>query len=188
MPKVIDETKIFSAALEILISHGYEGATTQKIAEIAEVNEVTLFRKYGSKAGLFEKVIDHQLSDTPLNKLRYTGDLKADLLAIVEAYIETNETHGNIIPILLIEMPRYPDLEGSFNRPWKNIQEIIKIIQKYQKQGQLKNESPLASLTALIGPILVDQMIRQANLKLPVPKMDPQAHVESFLLGRKKQA
>ena len=59
MPKVIDETKIFSAALDILISHGYEGATTQKIADVAGVNEVTLFRKYGSKAGLFEKVIEH---------------------------------------------------------------------------------------------------------------------------------
>ena len=79
MPKVIDETKIFSAALDILVSHGYEGATTQKIADIAGVNEVTLFRKYGSKAGLFEKVIEHQLTGTPLSKLVYTGELEADL-------------------------------------------------------------------------------------------------------------
>ena len=57
-----------------------------KIAEVAGVNEVTLFRRYGSKAGLFEKVIEHQLADTPLSKLVYTGDLEADLLAIVEAY------------------------------------------------------------------------------------------------------
>jgi AcrR family transcriptional regulator len=185
MPKVIDETKIFSAALDILVSHGYEGATTQKIADIAGVNEVTLFRKYGSKAGLFEKVIEHQLADTPLNNLVYTGDLNSDLLAIVEAYIETNETHGNIIPLLLIEMPRYPDLQGSFNTPWKNIQVIINIIQKYQKQGQLKNESPLACFTALIGPILVSQMLLHANLNLPVPAIDSQAHVEAFLQGRK---
>jgi len=185
MPKVIDETKIFNAALNILISHGYEGATTQKIADIAGINEVTLFRKYGSKEGLFEKVIEHQLADTPLNKIVYSGDLEADLLTIVEAYVETNQTHGNIIPLLLIEMPRYPDLQGSFNTPWKNIQSIIKIIQKYQEQGKLKNESPLACLTALIGPILVSQMILQANLNLPVPATDPQAHVAAFLNGRK---
>jgi AcrR family transcriptional regulator len=185
MPKVIDETKIFSAALEILVSHGYEGATTQKIAHVAGVNEVTLFRKYGSKAGLFEKVIEHQLSDTPLNKLQYTGNLEADLVAIVETYIETNETHGEIIPILLIEMPRYPDLQGSFNTPWRNIQTILQTIQRYQEQGLLKNESPLACLSALIGPILVSQMLRHANLNLPVPEIDPQAHVDSFLYGRK---
>jgi len=186
MPKVIDEAKLFSAALDILVSHGYEGTTTQKIAAIAGVNEVTLFRKYGSKAGLFEKVITHQLADTPLNKLEYTGDLEADLLAIVDAYVETNETHGNIIPLLLIEMPRYPDLQGSFNTPWNNLQGILKIIQKYQKQGRLKNESPFACLTALIGPILVSQMLRHANLNLPVPAMDAQTHVDAFLNGRKQ--
>jgi hypothetical protein len=120
-----------------------------------------------------------------LNKLVYTGDLEADLLAIVEAYIETNETYGDIIPILLIEMPRYPDLQGSFNTPWKNIQTIIQTIQKYQEQGQLKNESPLASLSALIGPILVSQMLRHADLNLPIPEIDPQAHVDSFLYGRR---
>ena len=185
MPKVIDETKIFNAALDILVSHGYEGATTQKIASIAGVNEVTLFRKYGSKAGLFEKVIEHQLSDAPLNKLTYTGDLETDLLAIVEAYIETNELHGNIIPLLLIEVPRYPDLQGSFNTPWKNLQGIIKIIQKYQKQGELKDESPFACLTALIGPILVSQMLRHTNLDLPVPALDSQAYVDAFLYGRR---
>jgi AcrR family transcriptional regulator len=185
MPKVIDETKIFSAALDILVSHGYEGATTKKIADISGVNEVTLFRKYGNKAGLFEKVIEHQLSDTPLNKLAYTGYLEADLLAIVEAYIKTNKLHGNIIPILLIEMPRYPDLQGSFNTPWKNIQGMIEIIQKYQKEGELIDETPLACLTALIGPILTSQLFRHTNLKLPIPDLDPQAHVDAFLNGRK---
>jgi len=185
MPKVIDETKIFNAALDILVSHGYEGATTKKIANIAGVNEVTLFRKYGSKAGLFEKVIDHQLADTPLNKLAYTGDLKTDLLAIVDAYVETNKTQGEIILSLLIDIPRYPDLQGSFNTPWKNIEGIIEIMQKYQKQGQLKKESPLECLSALIGPIMVSRMFQRANLNLFVPNMDSRAHVDSFLNGRK---
>lgn len=185
MPKVIDETKIFSAALDLLVSHGYEGATTQKIAGIAGVNEVTLFRKYGNKAGLFEKVIESQLSDTPLNKLEYTGDLEADLLSIVEAYMKTNELHGNIIPILLIEMPRYPDLQGSFNTPWRNLQGILKIIQNYQEQGMLREESPFTTLNAFIGPILVSQMIRNTNLNLPVPTIDLQSYVDAFLNGRK---
>jgi hypothetical protein len=83
-------------------------------------------------------------------------------------------------------MPRYPDLQGSFKTPWKNIQLIIAIIQEYQKQGQLKHEPPLACLTALIGPILVSQMIHHANLNLSVPDIDTQAHVDAFLHGRKQ--
>ena len=32
MPKVIDEKKIFKTVIEMLVSHGYEGATTKEIA------------------------------------------------------------------------------------------------------------------------------------------------------------
>ena len=52
MPKIIDETKIFNATMNFFMSLGYDRATTKEIADIAGVNEVTLFRKYGSKAGL----------------------------------------------------------------------------------------------------------------------------------------
>ncbi len=143
MPKVLDETKIFKAALETLVSHGYEGATTKKIVDMAQVNEVTLFRRFGSKAGLFEKVIEHRLSDTPLHGLVYTGDLEADLLAIVEAYAETSEIYGDIIPIILVELPCHPDLQKSFNTPWKNIQAIVRIIDEYQKRGRIRIEFPV---------------------------------------------
>ena len=163
MPKVIDEAKVFKAAIDKLVSHGYEGATTKEIADTAGVNEATLFRKYGSKAELFEKAINHQLADTPLNKLVYTGELEADLLAVVEAYMETNEMYGEIIPTILAELPRHPELKGSFNTPWGNIQVIVKIIQEYQAQGILKQESPLTSLNALIGSMMTSQMIRRAK-------------------------
>ena len=186
MPKVIDEANIFRTVIDRLVSHGYEGATTKEIADIAGVNEATLFRKYGSKAGLFDKAINHQFLDTPLNSLVYTGNLEADLLAIVEAYMETNETYGEIILTILIELPHNPELKGSFETPWRNIQGIIKIIQEYQVQGRLKQESLLASLSALIGPIMVSQMVRRANLDLPIPTLDLQEHVEAFLHGRKQ--
>ncbi len=185
MPKIIDEGSVFRTVIDRWVSHGYEGATTKEIAEAAGVNEVTLFRKYGSKAELFEKAIHHQLADTPLNKLLYTGELEADLIAIIEAYLKTNELYGEIIPTILAEAPRHPELKGAFQTPWKNIQVVAKILQKYQAQGLLKPESPLTSLNALIGPLMTGQMIRRADLGIPVPEMDAREHVEAFLHGRK---
>ncbi len=52
MPKVIADMQIFQAVMEIIAARGYAGATTRQIAEAAGVSEVTLFRKYGSKAEL----------------------------------------------------------------------------------------------------------------------------------------
>lgn len=185
MPKVIDDANVFRAVIDMLVSHGYEGATTKKIAEIARINEVTLFRKYGSKAELFEQAVNHQFSDTPLNKLIYTGNLEADLLAIAQAYIETNETHGEILPTLMIELPRYPELRKSLNTPWKNIQVLLDIIQQHQEQGHLKKEPLLTSISVLLGPLMVSQMFLRANPDLPIPTIDIQTHVDSFLHGRK---
>jgi len=185
MPKVIDESKIFKTVIEMLVSRGYEGATTKEIAEIAGVNEATLFRKYGSKAELFENAINHQLSDTPLNRLVYTGDLEADLHEITAAYKETNRQHGEIIPTILTELPRHPELKGALNILWANIQSVAIIIQKYQSGGVLKKESPITSLNALIGPLMTSQMFLRANLDFPLLDTDPAEHVKDFLQGRK---
>jgi AcrR family transcriptional regulator len=185
MPKAVDEARIFDAALDLLVLHGYEGATTREIADRAGVNEVTLFRRYGSKAALFERAIDHRLSDTPLNRLSFSGDLEADLVAIVDAYLETNETSGDVVSILLIEMPRNPDLQGSFATPWRNLQSIMHIIQAYQTRGMLVQEPPVMGLIALLGPVAFYQMFRRANPELAGPAIDPLNHVASFLHGRK---
>jgi len=188
MPKVIDETRILRAAIDILMSLGYDGATVKEIAALADVNEVTLFRNYGSKAGLFEKAIQHQLADTPLNHLEYSGNLEADMLAVVDAYIQTNQEQGDIIAIILIELPRNPELKGSVDIPMNNLQGVIEIIRKYQELGMLKKENPLAAVSALLGPVMIHQMFRRAKLKYSLPTLDPKVHVDAFLNGRKRSS
>ena len=186
MPKLIDEAEIFDAVVSVFMSLGYDRATTKEIAEAAGVNEVTLFRKYGSKAGLFERAIAHLLADTPLNRISYTGDLETDLVAVVEAYLETNEAYGDIMPAILIELPRNPDLRQSLRTPWTNVQGILEMIQRYQRLGTLRPEPPLTVVSALIGPVMINQMFRRANLELAVPSIDVGAYVEAFLRGRRR--
>lgn len=187
MPKVVDEARIFAAAIEEVMARGYDGATTREIADAAGVNEVTLFRRYRSKAGLFEQAIASRLVDTPLNRLAYTGDLEADLLAIVRAYLLTNEAHGDIVPMILIEMPRHPELQPSMSAPLRNLRGVIGIIERYQEEGLLSAESPLATISSLLGPIIISQLFRRANLAPPVPAVDPKAYVGAFLRGRAQQ-
>ena len=47
--------RILDAALKIFSSKGYSGATTREIAHEANVNEVTIFRKFKSKEKLVER-------------------------------------------------------------------------------------------------------------------------------------
>lgn len=48
---------ILAAALEAYSRHGFRGATTRLIAETAGVNEVTIFRQFGSKEALLAEAV-----------------------------------------------------------------------------------------------------------------------------------
>ncbi len=184
MPKVIDDENVFRAAIEILVQQGYENATTKAIAAAADVHEATLFRKYGSKFDLIHQAIQHQLTDTPLNHLRYTGALQADLLAILEAYVETSKLHGEIMPLLFVEVARDPSLQPFLDRPLNNIRLILDIIEAYQTQGLLKQEASQITLYSLIGPIMLCNMAQRASTDAAQFELDLQQHLETFLFGR----
>lgn len=50
--------RLIQSALQLFITQGISGTTTRQIAEAAEVNEVTLFRHFGSKHGLLLGVLE----------------------------------------------------------------------------------------------------------------------------------
>lgn len=49
--------RILSAAARVYAQHGWRGATTRRIADEAGVNEVTLFRQFGSKDALLVQMM-----------------------------------------------------------------------------------------------------------------------------------
>jgi len=53
MKKEERRQQIIDRAIEVFIENGYKGATTAKIAQIAGISEVTLFRYFSSKQEIF---------------------------------------------------------------------------------------------------------------------------------------
>ena len=121
MPKAIDENRVFEVTATLFVRHGYAGTKTKEIAEAAGVNEATLFRRYGSKAMLIGAAIDHQWREVPLAGLEPSDDVEADLVTIVEAYLETNRLLGAIVPALLVELARSADLRDAFGAALENV-------------------------------------------------------------------
>ncbi len=188
MPKIIDEEIVFRAVMDIIVTRGYENATTKEMAVAAGIHEATLFRKYENKMNLVARAIEQQFSKAPLAKLTYSGDLEADLLAMVQAYIDTYEMYGAIMATVLTEIPRHPELAAALKTPLANIQILVKIIAQYQTQGVLKQESPLTSISVLLGPLMLNYMFGHANPDLPIQDIAPQEYVSAFLHGRATSA
>lgn len=60
-PRRGSKERISTAAFTLFAEKGFDGTTTRAIAERAGVNEVTIFRTFGSKDALFRQVAREML-------------------------------------------------------------------------------------------------------------------------------
>lgn len=186
MPKQISDKAVFEATVETLMARGYAGATTKLIAQAAGINEVTLFRKYGNKAQLVAAAVGYNASQLEL--VPYSGDVRHDLLRVVEAYLFSAEKHGSLFPVIMSEMARYPELRDTLDGPFAVVGHIGQLIARYQEEGALFDEPPLTAVGALLGPLIVYRMFTSVPAKHVIPDVDLESHVDRFLAGRNANA
>ena len=183
MAKQIDDEQVYEAVLETLIENGYAGSTTKKIAKKAGINEVTLFRKYGTKGELVALAIAYERLKMDDQLIQYSGDLQADLTLIVRSYSKVSVHQSRLFPLIVSEMVRYPELRETMKVPHEIVQMFAQIIGRYQADGLLRDGPPMLMVMNLLGPIIVHTMLSAANPELNLPPMDLDEHIERFLHG-----
>ncbi|MGB9838381.1 MAG: TetR/AcrR family transcriptional regulator [Methanothermobacter sp.] len=84
------ERRIIDAARKLFIKKGYRGTTTREIASMAGVNEVTLFRKFGSKKNLLKMIMEESRKSVSevLEILEGDGDPREVLQEVTERLME----------------------------------------------------------------------------------------------------
>lgn len=185
MPKVIADMQIFQAVVEVVAQRGYAGATTRQIAESAGVSEMTLFRKYDSKAELLRRAISALVEQSEFElATQYTGDVRADLLCVLTAYRETVIQHERFFLVLFAELSQSLEMVDLFSQPRGLFQSIGKLLARYQSEGVLKAEYPLHSVACLFGPLLYFSIVAHSVGGASMPPMEIKTVVENFLDGR----
>ncbi len=179
MPAAINEQIIFDAALKVVTERGYVGATTKLIAEEAGIGEVTLFRRFGNKDTLILEAMKQEASKLDGEVSLYTGKLEADLTRIVTAYQLLLGARAPLILTFYTEVTRHPELAAILEYPQRIIQKILKMIQRYQTQGELIQKNPMHQLSELFGPVMM-LMLFETMYSGHAP-LDIEDHVNSFL-------
>src|SRR3954463_12827018 len=107
--------RLLDAAARLFARDGLDGATTREIAREAGVNEVTLFRLFGSKENLLSAVVgrpfDNEQNGTKPCLPQTTGDLRKDLANFVHAYDALLTENLPLIRTLIGEIHRHGDHE-----------------------------------------------------------------------------
>ena len=180
----ISDEQILQAVADVIAERGYTGATTKQIAARAGVNEVTLFRRFGNKKNLMRSMVQHEAIRLRGMELRYSGDLEADLTNIVDVYQQLMARRGNVLLMLLSELPRQPELLEVTEMPQAQARHLGTILERYQEEGKLVEEPPLVALSSLIGPIFMSAMLGSIESALLQNLVEPAQLVKQFLQGR----
>jgi len=183
MPKKINSALLFTTTVRLFAEHGYGACTTQAIAAAAGVGEVTIFRRYGNKAGLIEAALAHCLPRTPFGNLTASDDVQADLTAILRAYAQTFGEYGGAVITLLTEAPRHPELGAALATLMPNMMQGAAIIASHQAAGRIGAGDPLQKLVILIAPIMAAGLFGRIENAPETVVLAPEMLTEMFLRG-----
>ena len=185
MPKLIDVDILFEAVVRVFADRGYAATTTQEIAARAGVSEVTLFRRYGSKAALIESALIHCLSRSAFGGVVAGEEVRVDLIALVEAYEATNRAYGGAVMTLLTEMPRRPELRNAVSALLPNLENAAHIIQVHQDLGHLSSGDPLRKVAFLLAPLIAAGLWSRSGASAAAVDVNAAEVVDAFLHGHR---
>jgi len=147
--------RIIEAALQLISEKGYTAATTKTIAELAGVNEVTLFRHFGNKRGLLKAIVE-QFSYYPVLQQEInqnvTWDLEKDLYNFSLKHFEFLMSIKDLVMIGFKESIQFPEIsEEIANIPLLIKKELCQYFQEMQHRGKIREVNVEAAALSLIA-------------------------------------
>jgi AcrR family transcriptional regulator len=112
-PRNPTRQRLVNAALELFAQQGITETTTKQIAELADVNEVTLFRQFGNKQGLILAVMEEseifdQLSATFGQQADRTRPPAQTLARYAKSYLSLLDGIPEMLRSIIGEGGKYP--------------------------------------------------------------------------------
>lgn len=140
MSRYPSREKIIKASVQLFSEKGYRQTTTKMIAEKAEVNEVTIFRHFGSKEEIVREIVHSRMSylhgiQVYIEK-EAVYDLEQDLMEIAIKYCNALSKNIGLFMILLHETD--PDEKGQFSLiPREFKRTLINYFDRMQQQEKM---------------------------------------------------
>lgn len=177
--------QILEAAAHIYSEAGFRGATTRRIADEAGVNEVTLFRLFGSKGALIMEAVRSHTRVVPAAPL---PAVPVDPLAEVTAWAQADhsfllEARGMILTSMA-EMHERPECaEPTAEHPVESYKDLTGYIERLAEHRFIPSaDDAKTAATMLKGSLFADAMGRDLMPEMfpPVDKA-PATYVRLFL-------
>jgi AcrR family transcriptional regulator len=154
--------QLLDAAAQVYAEAGYRGATTRRIAAAAGVNEVTLFRQFGSKDALMREAIAQRrqgpvtpLPEQPEQPLREVTDF-------ARAHLEQMRERRSLIRTCMGEFEEHPEIVAPVDSPVIGAaEELAEYLRRLrQRKIAMARFDETVAATMLMGVLFADAMGR----------------------------
>lgn len=182
--------RILVAAREVIGRKGKRGATTREIADVAGVNEATLFRHFGTKEALLVACAQHfcgylELADVAAQR---SGDVAEDLLALARMMFARFESLQDMIRWSLVEQEYESDIFAE--TAWRPQLAILAVLTDFMQRridaGELHGEAQKLAMVFL-GVVFMHALGRRKFPNSPLHRGDPDEalrfYIDVFLNG-----
>lgn len=178
-------SQLLEAAAKVYGEVGYRGATTRRIADEAGVNEVTLFRLFGSKGALIHEAVRAHSGPSPLEPLPI---VPVDPLAELTEWAERDHVfmleYRDLTRMAMAEVGERPDCAFSTaERSICKAHELQKYVARLAEHRFIPSDEDAAPASAmLMGTLFADAMGRDI-MPAMFPPLDkaPSTYVRLFL-------
>ena len=147
-------TRIMQAASQLFVEKGYAGTTTRAIAELARVNEVTLFRHFGTKEKLAKAIMD-QFGGAAIAEnleLRFSGDYVQDLTLIGREMMKVMTERVDAMRMAICEAGNFPEFQQVVaENPRQLRQMLARYFQRQMETNVICSGHPEAMAQAFLG-------------------------------------
>jgi AcrR family transcriptional regulator len=154
--------QLLTAAVRVYAESGYHGATTRRIASAAGVNEITLFRHFGSKDVLLREALlrCHAEGTVPLPDVPH--DPLQELTDWSRAHLLHLQQRAALIRTCLSEFAERPDLvTPEISCPVQAMRALAGYLDRLKERGlAAASIEPRAAAAMLLGALFADAIGR----------------------------
>jgi AcrR family transcriptional regulator len=189
--------KIIDAAFRLFSKHGMDGTTTKEIAETAGVNEVTIFRNFGTKEALFKASVVQMLPVGDIRKgVHFDSEGSLDDLMVKNAKTVLRIISSNRYPLQLMvgELWRHPELSEQV---LKDVMEpmidfLAENFGQLIEKGRMRQADPKVAARTWIGLVqsyfIFNYLLRASPPTAQQEDMALKGMVDIFLNGMRGEA
>jgi AcrR family transcriptional regulator/site-specific recombinase XerD len=180
--------RLINAALQLFSSQGVTETTTRQIAELAQVNEVTLFRQFGNKQGLLLAVIEDSavfthLGESLREQLKQTTHVDEALKNYVSDRLQALEQIPELLRSVVGEAGQYTlENRRALGRGMTQAnRDVARYLATVLQREQLHTRIPPEKLASLLNGMLFGYLVIELTSEFHELWDDRQDFLESLV-------